>query len=33
MITWGSSIQGRVRRDTDPSYDAHSYLKGSVGDL
>lgn len=33
MVAWGSSIHGRVQRDTDPSYDAHPYLKGSVGDL
>lgn len=33
MIARGSSIHGRVQRDTDPSYDAHPYLKASVGDL
>lgn len=33
MIARGSSIHGRVQRDTDLSYDAHPYLKGSVGDL
>lgn len=32
-IAWGFSIHGRVQHDTDPSYDAHPYLKGSVGDL
>lgn len=33
MIARGSSIHRRVQRDTDLSYDAHPYLKGSVGDL
>lgn len=33
MIAWGSSIHRHVQRDTDPTYDAHLYLKGSVGDL
>lgn len=32
-VTWGSTVHGRVQGDTDPSYDAHPYLKGSVGDL
>lgn len=33
MIAWGTSIHWRVQGDTDPRYDAHPYLKGSVGDL
>lgn len=33
MIAWGTSIHRRVQGDTDPCYDAHPYLKGSVGDL
>lgn len=27
-VAWGASIHRRVRGDTDPSYDAHPYLKG-----